>query len=98
PRTEEQIYRSYALSPQLLRASDLVRRQRGRKVVSSSRGQVYDLKRIFARLNRRYFEHEMPRPVLRWSQRRARSILGHHDASFDTITISQALYFRDVPD
>src|SRR5881396_2919624 len=44
PRTEEQIYRSYALSPQLLRASDLARRQRGRKVVSSSRGQVYDLK------------------------------------------------------
>src|SRR5436309_10086475 len=69
PRTEEQIYRSYALSPQLLRASDLARRQRGRKVVSSSRGQVYDLKRIFARLNRRYFENEMPRPVLTWSQR-----------------------------
>ena len=98
PRTEEQIYRSYALSPQLLRASDLVRRQRGRKVVSSSRGQVYDLKRIFARLNRRYFENEMPRPVLTWSQRRARSILGHHDAAHDTITISKALDSREVPE
>jgi len=98
PRTEEQIYRSYALSPQLLRASDLARRQRGRKVVSSSRGQVYDLKRIFARLNRRYFENEMPRPVLTWSQRRARSILGHHDAAHDTITISKALDSREVPE
>ena len=98
PPTEEQIYRSYALSPQLLRASDLARRQRGRKVITSARGQVYDLERIFARLNRRYFENEMPRPVLTWSQRRARSILGHHDAAHDTITISKALDSREVPE
>src|SRR4030095_3776601 len=53
PRDQERIYRSYAFSPQLLRASDLARRQRGRKVISSAIGQVYDLERIFARLNRR---------------------------------------------
>src|SRR5438105_15822364 len=55
PRAEEQIYRSYALSPPLLRASDLARRQRGRKVISSARGEIYDLERIFARLNRLHF-------------------------------------------
>src|SRR6266849_1406538 len=59
PRAEELVYRSYALSPQLLRASDLARRQRGRKVVSSAQGQVYDLERIFARLNRRHFENSL---------------------------------------
>src|SRR5207245_5574350 len=64
PRTEEQIYRSYALSPQLLRASALARRQRGRKVITSARGQVYDLERIFARLNRRHFESAITKPVL----------------------------------
>ena len=98
PPTEEQIYRSYALSPQLLRASDLARRQRGRKVVSSARGQVYDLERIFARVNRRHFENAIAKPVLTWSQRRARSILGHHDAAHDTITISKALDSREVPE
>jgi len=98
PRAEELIYRSYALSPQLLRASDLARRQRGRKVVSSAQGQVYDLERIFARLNRRHFESAIAKPVLTWSQRRARSILGHHDAAHDTITISKALDSREVPE
>ncbi|HYR75628.1 MAG TPA: SprT-like domain-containing protein [Pyrinomonadaceae bacterium] len=98
PRDQERIYRAFAFSPQLLRASDLARRQRGRKVVSSAHGTVYDLEKIFARLNRRYFDGEMEKPVLTWSQRRARSILGHHDAAHDTITISKTLDSREVPE
>src|SRR5207237_1679890 len=89
PRTEEQIYRSYAFSPQLLRASDLARKQRGRKVVSSVQGKVYNLEKIFVRLNRRYFDGEIVTPVLTWSQRRARNILGHHDAAHERITINK---------
>lgn len=98
PPLEERIYRSYALSPELLRASDLARRQRGRKVVSSSRGRVYDLEKIFTRLNRRHFDNAILKPVLTWSQRRARSILGHHDAAHQTITISKLLDSREVPE
>ncbi len=98
PRDQELIYRSYAFSPQLLRASDIARRQRGRKVISSANGQVYDLDRIFTKLNRRYFDGEIEKPVLTWSQRRARSILGHHDAAHDTITISKILDSREVPE
>ena len=98
PRAEERIYRSYAFSPQLLRASDLAHKQRGRKVISSAQGKVYDLERIFARLNRRYFDREIVRPVITWSQRPARSILGHHDAAHDTITISKTLDSREVPE
>src|SRR6267143_3097036 len=98
PRDQERIYRSYAFSPQLLRASDIARRQRGRKVVSSAHGKVYDREKIFARLNRRYFDGEMEKPVLTWSQRRARSILGHHDAAHDIITISKTLDSREVPE
>src|SRR5467141_749649 len=98
PRDQERIYRAFAFSPQLLRASDLARRQRGRKVVSSAHGKDYDLEKIFARLNRRYFDGEMETPVLTWSQRRARSILGHHDAAHDIITISKTLDSREVPE
>src|SRR6185295_7995443 len=98
PRDQERIYRAFAFSPQLLRASDIARRQRGRKVISSAQGAVYDLEKIFGRLNRRYFDGEMEKPVLTWSQRKARSILGHHDAAHDTITISKALDSREVPE
>jgi hypothetical protein len=98
PRDQERIYRAFAFSPQLLRASDIARRQRGRKVISSAHGSVYDLEKIFARLNRRYFDGELEKPVLTWSQRKARSILGHHDAAHDTITVSKALDSREVPE
>src|SRR5258706_665941 len=98
PGDQERIYRSYAFSPELLRASDIARKERGRKVISSAQGKFYDLERIFARLNRRYFDGELEKPVLTWSKRRARSILGHHDAAHGTITVSKILDSRDVPE
>ena len=98
PRAEERIYRSYAFSPPLLRASDLARKQRGRKVISSAPGKIYDLDKIFARLNRRYFAGEIEKPTITWSRRRARSILGHHDSVHETITISKRLDSPEVPE
>ncbi len=98
PRDHERIYRSYAFKPEILRASDLARKHRGRKVISTSNGRVYDLGKMFTRLNRRYFDGEMETPVLTWSQRRARSILGHHDSVHNTITISKTLDSADVPE
>lgn len=98
PAAHERLYRAYAFSPQVLRASDLTRKKRGRKVISTAQGKVYDLDRLFARLNRRYFDGEIPQTVLTWSKRRARSILGHHDAVHETITISKALDSPDVPE
>ncbi len=67
-------------------------------MISSASGQVYDLERLFARLNRRHFGGEIEKPVLTWSQRRARSILVHHDAAYNTITISKSLDAADVPE
>ena len=98
PEIHERVYRAYAYSPQVLRASDLARRQRGRKIVSSSRGRVYDLDKLFQRLNRRHFDGSIEKPVLTWSQRRTRRILGHHDAAHDTIVISKTLDDREVPE
>src|SRR6202165_913048 len=98
PAAQERIYRRYAFSPNVLRASELARRQRGRKVISSAQGKVYDIERIFARVNERYFDGQIATPALTWSKRRARSILGHHDAAHETITISKALDSGDVPE
>src|SRR5882672_2039031 len=64
PVSHERLYRSYAFTPQVVRASDLARRQRGRKVISSAQGRIYDLEKIFARLNRKYFDSEIAKPVL----------------------------------
>jgi hypothetical protein len=97
-RDQERLYRSYAFSPDVLRAADLARRQRGRKVISTAIGRVYDLNRIFVRVNRRHFDGEIEKPVLTWSKRRTRSILGHHDAAHDTITISKTLDSPEVPE
>lgn len=95
PEFHERVYRAYASKPDVLRASDRARRRRG-KVVSPTRGSVYDLNRMFDRLNRSYFEGKLEKPTLTWSQRRTRSILGHHDG-VGTITISKLLDERTVP-
>lgn len=94
----ERTYRDYACTPEVLRASDLARRNRGRKLISSAQGRHYDLERMFARLNRRYFEDQLEKPTLTWSQRRTRTILGHHDGVHDTIVISKTLDSADVPE
>lgn len=98
PEVHEHVYRDYAYTPQILRASDIARRRRGRKIISSARGRVYNLDKMFDRLNRRYFDGRLEKPTLTWSQRRTRSILGHHDNVHDTITISKTLDAREVPE
>lgn len=98
PEVHEHIYRDYAYTPQILRASDIARRRRGRKIISSALGRVYNLDKMFDRLNRRYFGGRLEKPTLTWSQRRTRSILGHHDNVHDTITISKTLDAREVPE
>src|ERR1051325_9141026 len=38
PEVHERVYRVYACTPDILRASDLARRRRGRKIISTARG------------------------------------------------------------
>lgn len=97
PDTFDRLYREYACAPEVLRASDLARRHRGRKMTSSAQGKFYNLDKLFDRINRSYFENEISKPTLSWSQRRTRRILGHHDAVHDTIIVSKTLDSGDVP-
>jgi hypothetical protein len=98
PAVHERTYRDYSLTPDVMRSSDLARRGRGRKMISSPRGSVYDLDKMFSKLNRRYFDSSLEKPALTWSQRKTRSILGHHDRVYETITISKSLDSSQVPD
>ncbi len=98
PAVHERTYRDYSLTPNVMRSSDLARRGRGRKMISSAKGSVYDLDKMFSKLNRRYFDSDLEKPALTWSQRKTRSILGHHDRVYETITISKSLDSSQVPD
>jgi hypothetical protein len=98
PDVHNRVYQDYSVTPDVMRASDLARRRRGRKFISSAQGEVYNLEKMFAKLNRRHFDSELKKPTLTWSQRRTRNILGHHDRVYDTVTISKTLDSRDVPE
>lgn len=98
PHVYERKYRDYACTPQVLRASDIARRRRGRKMISSAHGTTYDLDAMFTQLNRRHFDGTLEKPTLTWSQRRTRRILGHHDPVHDTIVISKTLDADNVPE
>lgn len=97
PETHDRIYREYACAPNVLRAADIARRRRGRKVITSARGAVYDLNKLFAQINKKYFDGELEKPTLTWSRTRTHRILGHHDGVHNTIVISKTLDSRDVP-
>jgi hypothetical protein len=98
PAVHERVYRDYTLTPDVMRSSDIARRHRGRKMISSAQGSAYDLEKMFSKLNRRYFDSSLEKPTLTWSQRKTRSILGHHDRVYETITISKSLDSAQVPD
>ncbi|HSS21721.1 MAG TPA: SprT-like domain-containing protein [Pyrinomonadaceae bacterium] len=98
PAVHDRTYREYSLTPEVMRSSDIARRGRGRKMIGSARGTDYDLEKLFVKLNRKYFDSELEKPTLTWSQRKTRSILGHHDRVYDSITISKSLDSAQVPE
>jgi hypothetical protein len=98
PDVHDRIYRDYSLTPDVMRSSDIARRHRGRKMISSPQGNNYDLEKMFSKLNRKYFDSSLEKPTITWSQRKTRSILGHHDRVYETITISKSLDSAQVPE
>ncbi|MGH9765292.1 MAG: M48 family peptidase, partial [Blastocatellia bacterium] len=97
PSQHERIYREYATQSEIVAASEAARRHRGYKVISTPKGMVYDLEPIFDRLNLKYFEGMLARPVLSWSPSPTRRILGHHDHVHDTIIVSRTLDSPELP-
>jgi hypothetical protein len=97
PKVQQELYRSYITQQPVADASDSTRRQRGYKLTTSPRGAHYDLEELFDSLNARYFDGELTRPLLSWSTRKARRVLGHHDNIHSVIIISRALDTAETP-
>ena len=97
PAEADAIYSEYQDSALMRQRSHERRRSHGRKVVTTSKGQVYDLDEIFDNLNFWYFKGGLEKPVLTWSAKKTYRILAHHDATHETIVVSKSLDSTDVP-
>ena len=88
-RTYAHRYRLYLNRREIRQKMQLVRQIRGRKFVSGPEGASHNLEEIFERLNRQHFGGLLGQPLLGWSRRAARGILGHFDPSHNAIIISR---------
>jgi hypothetical protein len=97
PADARRFYRQYLDNKDFQNKAFEHKRQNGKKIITSSAGKVYDLENIFGKLNLIYFQNEIPKPMLSWSQRKTYRRLGHHDPVHDAIIISKSLDERNVP-
>ena len=97
PKRADELYSSYIDSDEMRERSNQRKRSHGRKIVSTHKGEVYDLEEIFENLNFWYFGGRLAKPVLTWSAKKTYRILAHHDATHETIVVSKSLDSRDVP-
>jgi hypothetical protein len=96
PRIYSHRYRLYLNRRDIRRTVHLVRQIRGRKLLSGPQGEQYQLEEIFEELNLRHFDGLLARPLLSWSRRPSRTVLGHYDPSHNAIIISRILDSPDV--
>jgi predicted metal-dependent hydrolase len=97
PQKTLETYRVFTKNQKLQEKVTENKRERGRKIITTSRGEVYDLDEIFNYLNQLYFENKIAKPTLTWSARKTYRILGHHDATHETIAVSRSLDDKKTP-
>lgn len=97
PRIYAERYRRYLNRKDMRRSLQLIRQARGRKFVSGGKGEHYDLEEIFEDLNFKHFHGLMARPLLGWSRRVSRTMLGHYDPSHNAIILSKLLDNSKIP-
>ena len=97
PARSDEIYDDYIKTAEMRQRSNDRKRSHGRKVVTTAKGDIYDLDEIFDSLNFWFFSGQLPRPVLTWSVKKTYRILAHHDATHETIVVSKSLDSRAVP-
>ena len=84
-------YRHYLNRADIRRTLHAVRHARGRKTFLAPQGETYDLVTIFEELNCEFFHGLMARPLLGWSRRASRTVLGHYDPSHNAIVLTKLL-------
>ncbi|MEJ7861750.1 MAG: SprT-like domain-containing protein [Pyrinomonadaceae bacterium] len=90
-------YKGFVKSEEIFREAAKVKRTRGRKIIASSKGEFYDLEKIFVRINRDYFNQTISKPTLTWSKKKTFRILGQYDSTHNLIVISKSLDNKKVP-
>ena len=97
PRIYSERYRRFLNRKEMRRSLQLIKQVRGRKFVSGPRGEHYNLDELFEDLNANYFHGLMARPLLGWSRKPSRVMLGHYDPSHNAIILSKLLDRQSVP-
>lgn len=97
PPKAREVYTSFIKTEEIRDQAIKNKKTRGRKIVTSAQGDVYDLDEIFDDINEIYFRDAIPKPVLSWSSGKTYRILGHHDSTHQTIIISKSLDDKKVP-
>ncbi len=97
PKQADEVYSNFIDSAEMRERANDRKRSHGRKIVTTHKGEVYDLDEIFENLNFWYFGGHLAKPVLTWSAKKTYRILAHHDATHETIVVSKSLDARDVP-
>ena len=97
PAKAREVYSNFIKTQEIRTRAVENKKTRGRKIITSAQGDVYDLDEIFDALNRTYFRNALPKPVLSWSSRKTYRILGHHDSAHETVVVSRSLDDKKVP-
>jgi predicted metal-dependent hydrolase len=90
-------YRLFLSRRDMRKRAQLIRQERGRKLLRSPQGEFYDLEEVFETLNCQHFHGLMARPSVGWSVVRSRTRLGHFDPSHNAITISRVFDQSHIP-
>ncbi len=97
PVKSKKIYKEYLDDENFQDIAIAHKRKNGRKILTSPKGEFFDLEKIFGKLNLVYFQNKIAKPSLSWSQRKTYRRLGHHDPVHDAIIISRSLDDKSVP-
>jgi predicted metal-dependent hydrolase len=90
-------YRRYVSSHDLRKQAHVIRQARGKKRIVPAKGLFYNLEEVFETLNAKFFHGLLARPILTWSQLRARNRLGHYDPAHNAIVVSRIFDHPRVP-
>ncbi len=90
-------YRGFIKNEELREKVLANKSERGRKIITTAKGEIYDLDEIFTHLNQIYFDGKIKEPTLSWSARKTYRVLGHHDATHETIVVSRSLDDKKTP-
>lgn len=93
----KKMLRSYCSSPGY-QGMDLLIRGDKHSRGSSPKGTYANLNESYMRVNRDYFNNELEKPQLAWSQKRNHRQLGSYSAQTDTVIISRAFDQAGVPE